>query len=299
MSQRFGGQFSPSAKSDGQAAQTPPHPFKGKVPTRLGMMVNLLFVVPWIFVLKGFFSETMGLALNLAAFAALMAGAWLTREGIKAQAAYDAREVAKRPAIPRKLFGSVVTGLGVGLAALWSDGMGSALVLGPLAAVLHGFAFGLDPLKDKGIDKDDFQSSRVARAVDNAEAELAAMLDAVKPIGDRRLLERVEAFHITAREMFRAVERDPRDLTAARRYLGVYLTGAREASEKFASYYARTKEAEARASYLALLDDLEQNFSMKTSKLLEDDRTNMDIEVEVLRERLARDAATLTTGTET
>ena len=53
------------------------------------------------------------------------------------------------------------------------------------------------------------------------------------------------------------MEDDPRDLTAARRYLGVYLLGARDASTKFAEVYARTHSTETREDYLALLDDLE------------------------------------------
>jgi hypothetical protein len=42
-------------------------------------------------------------------------GAWLTRDGVRAEDAFNERKVARRPAIPRKLFGAVATGLGVGL----------------------------------------------------------------------------------------------------------------------------------------------------------------------------------------
>ena len=77
--------------------------------------------------------------------------------------------------------------------------------------------------------------------------------------------------------------------TAARRYLGVYLLGARDATVKFADIYARTRDPQVRADYEALLDDLEKEFAARTEKLLLDDRTNLDIEIEVLRERLERE----------
>jgi hypothetical protein len=91
-------------------------------------------------------------------------------------------------------------------------------LLGILGAGLHGMAFGLDPMKDKGIEGvDSFQTDRVARAVDEAERHLTAMKDAIVRANDRALDARVDRFQTTARAMFRTVEQDPRDLTAARR----------------------------------------------------------------------------------
>jgi hypothetical protein len=69
----------------------------------------------------------------------------------------------------------------------------------------------------------------------------------------------------------------------------VYLVGARDATVKFADLYARTADPQARQDYIALLDDLERNFAAKTVTLMESDRTDLDIEIEVLRERLTRE----------
>jgi 5-bromo-4-chloroindolyl phosphate hydrolysis protein len=89
--------------------------------------------------------------------------------------------------------------------------------------------------------------------------------------------------------MFRTVEEDPRDLTGARKYLGVYLLGAKDATVKFADLYSRTRDEKARADYEALLDDLEKSFAARTQKMLLDDRSDLDVEIEVLRERLERE----------
>ena len=78
---------------------------------------------------------------------------------------------------------------------------------------------------------------------------------------DRTLEARVDRFAATARTLFRTVEGDPRDLTAARKYIWrVYLMGARDATVKFADLYAQTRDAKARADYEALLTDLETTF---------------------------------------
>lgn len=223
----------------------------------------------------------------------LILAAWLTREGIKAQEAYDARKIAKRPALPRKILASVLTGIGLAMVGIAGQGLAAAVIFAVLGAVLHFFAFGPDPLADKGAEGiDSFQSDRVARAVDEAEKHLRAMSDAVLRAEDRNIARRVEQFQITVRDMFRTIEDDPRDLTSARKYLSVYLMGARDATIKFADLFARTRDAQAKADYSALLDDLEANFAAQTEKLLSDNRTDLDIEIGVLRDRLAREGVT-------
>jgi 5-bromo-4-chloroindolyl phosphate hydrolysis protein len=285
MAERFGGKYSPGA------ASRPGVPKQARR-SSAGARVNFLFIIPFFMLLVAFQQEPVGLALKLAAFGDLMLAAWLTREGLIAEDAYAARRVAKRPAIPRKMFGSLLTGSGLALAGLNPETFSliNPLVYFILGSVLHFIAFGPDPMTDKGTEgMDSFQADRVARAVDEAERHLAAMREAILRAGLPALERRVDDFAETARAMFRVVEEDPRDLTSARRYLGVYLLGARDATVQFADLYARSKNAEARADYEQLLNDLESSFAKRTEKLLVDDKSSLDVEIEVLRERLARD----------
>jgi hypothetical protein len=115
------------------------------------------------------------------------------------------------------------------------------------------------------------------------------MSEAILRARDRGLERRVAEFSHVARGLFRRVEEDPRDLTAVRRYLGVYLLGARDATVKFADLYSRSRDPGARAQYEALLEDLGQNFASRTEKMLIDDRSDMEIEIKVLRDRLGRE----------
>ena len=290
MAQRFGGKYSPDDAPDISGAPQK-SPFHGQRRSRVGGRVNFLFLAPLPLAFRAFFQDPTGLALNLLAFGTLILAAWLTRDGLVAQEAYQARKIARRPAIPRKMFGSALTGIGLFIAGYaGTDSIFNPVLLAVVGALLHGFSFGIDPLRDKGMEGiDTFQSDRVARVIEGAEKHLAAMSDAIKRAGDRKIEARVEQFQATARDMFRTVEEDPRDLTAARKYLGVYLLGARDATAKFADIYARSNDAKARADYEALLTDLEENFAARTRALLLDDRSDLDVEIEVLRERLARE----------
>lgn len=295
MAQRYGGKFSPQGETPADApTRAPGGEFRAARRTRAGGRVNLLFLAPLPLIWSAFGNGPTALALNLAALGVLILAAWLTREGLIAQEAYDARTVARCPAFPRKIAGGILTGLGLGLAGFAATGdLIAPVIYLVIGAALHLMAFGMDPMKNKGMEGiDTFQTDRVARAVDEAENHLTAMTDAMKRAGDRQMITRLEQFQTTARDLFRTVENDPRDLTAARKYLSVYLMGARDATIKFADIYARTGDAQARTDYAALLDDLEQNFAARTEKLLLDDRSDLNIEIDVLRDRLKREGLT-------
>lgn len=287
MARRFGGRYSPGAQP-GQPAADPRDTARVDP---AGARVNLLFVPPALLALFSLGAGPAGLVAGLIGAGVLTLAAFLLRDGLRAEAEWRARPVARRPAWPRKMMASGLTGLGVALAAWSGDGgvLGAALY-GLAAAGLHVAAFGIDPMSDKRIEGvDDHQQDRVAKVVDEAETYLAQMRSAIAALRDRQLDERVAAFQARAREMIRSVERDPRDLTQARRYLGVYLMGARDASVKFADLWSRNRDSAARAEYESLLTDLDRNFAARTETMLLSDRTDMDIEIRVLRDRLARE----------
>lgn len=290
MAERYRGPHSPDAPA-GPAAAGPVR----RVPSVAERRTRLIFLVSLLFAIKAFFQDPANLLRYLAAFAVLVLATWLTREGVRAAEAHAARRTARRPAFPRKIFGSVLTGLGLGLAAA-SAGTAIALpvLIGLAGAVLHLATFGPDPMTDKGMaGVDTFQQDRVARIVAEGESYLKEMRAAGAALGDRDLTARIDRFADTARALFRTVEDDPRDLTAARRYLGVYLMGARDATLKFADLWRREKDAAVRRNYETLLGDLESNFARRTAALLSDNRSDLDVEISVLRDRLKRDGVVL------
>ncbi|TMV15239.1 5-bromo-4-chloroindolyl phosphate hydrolysis family protein [Arenibacterium halophilum] len=288
MAQRFGGKYSPDANMpDGPSKGG----YDGARVEPVGLRANLMFAPPVILLATSFGGGALSLATGLIGAGALGLGAWLLRGGLRAEAEFNDRRVARRPALPRKLLAAILTGLGAAIAAYThAPALAAPVIYGAVAGALHLAAFGLDPMRSKGMEGiDTFQQDRVARAVNEAETHLAAMRDAILRAGDRRLETRVEQFQDTVRRLFRTVEDDPRDLSAARRYLGVYLMGARDASVRFADIYARTRDDAARRDYLALLDDLERNFAARTEKMLLDDRSDLTVEIDVLRDRLQRE----------
>ncbi|GLS88858.1 hypothetical protein GCM10010873_38320 [Cypionkella aquatica] len=286
MAERFGGKYSPgNSRVDGPAGVAPA---PGAVPrSKSTGRARALFLPPFLFAALAFKAEPRVLILGLAACGILLLAAWLTQQGCIAQDAYDARKVARRPAIPRKAFGAVLMGVGLCVGAMVNQPMIYAILLGLAGLILHVGAFGLDPMRDKGMEGvDSFQVERVAKAVDEAEALLAGMKDAILRAKDSALEARVAKFAGIARGLFRSVENDPGDLTAARKYLSVYLMGARDATVKFADAYVQARDPKIRADYETLLTELETTFAARTESLLQGSHTDLDVEIQVLRDRL-------------
>ncbi len=291
MAQRFGGKYSPNTPPPGPGpAAGSAHPAlstrdnTGKTGARSAVM----FLLPLLFLGPLFGGSPDSLIFSLLAAGLMLASAFVTREGIKAQIAFDARKVARRPAFPRKIAGAVLAGLAlVAGTMVGAQGPVYPALFGLIGAALQLGAFGPDPMHDKGAEGiDQFQSDRVARAVDEAEGYVKAMTDAILRAGDVQIERRVDQFASAAQGLFRTIENDPGDLTAARKFLSVYLMGARDATVKFADLYAQNRDPKARSDYEALLGDLETNFAERTKALLANNHVDLDIEIAVLRDRL-------------
>ncbi len=256
----------------------------------VGFRANALLVPP---IIVGFLSigdGALGLAIGLTSAASLGLGAWLLRGGLRAEMVYHGRALANPPALPRKFGAAVFAGLGTALAAWRVDpSLSAAILFGAVACALHIAAFGLDPMKSKGASNlGEMQADRVRRVVIEAEATLENMSKMLARLGDRDVDSAFAAFYQTAQALIQAVARNPRDLPSARKYLGVYLRGAQDATAKFVDLRGYSSDPLSRAAYCALLSDLDQNFAARARALFSDPR-DLTIEIEVLRERLQRE----------
>ncbi len=296
MVRRFGARFSPrnarTGRQDPSAHSAPPRAEPPEI-RRLRRRARLVSLAAIPLLIRGIVAiiaaDPAGLAQQLGAFGLLAIASFLLREGISAQAAYAARSRARRPVLPRKILAALLLGAGVGVAS-WSPLRGTVtmpVLLGLLATGLHLLTFGTDPMRNKGLDGiDNLRGRSAARAVDEAETYLETMTEALGTLGDRMLSDRLARLVNEVRAMCRTVEDDPRDLFQARRYLGVYLMGARDATLKFVKLYRETGEDALREDYEALLIDLEKSFNTQRRQLLLDDRADLDVEIDVLRDRL-------------
>ena len=137
----------------------------------------------------------------------------------------------------------------------------------------------------------DEELDRVAERLDRAEAVVAETVAAADALRDRELTDRIDALAYAARDILREIQSDPRDLRRSRRFLSVHLVGLRDATVKYADANGKGAAEGLRDRYAALLGELETSFAGHRQALLSNDQTDLEVEIDVLRDRLKYESA--------
>lgn len=212
--------------------------------------------------------------------------------GLLAEARYFLGERADPPRVPLKTLSLTLTVLGTACAAISGEHSPfSAALLAAIAAAGHLAFFGRDPRPRRielplvdGVDVAAV-TSQVKRAYGRLQGiETAAAAIAVPEFGER--LRRITAI---GHRILAEIERDPRDAARARRFLNVYLDSAERVTAEYARTHRQLRERPLEDDFRRLLIDMETTFEAQHKLLIEQDALALEVEIEVLNERLRRE----------
>jgi hypothetical protein len=256
-------------------------------------LLPAVFVVPALAVLTA--GRPIALLALLAGTALLVLAGVLVRRGLDATADYDARRIAEAPA-PYRLAGALAIGLAFWLVAWFAAGYGVVMgvVLGGLGVAASAVTYGLDPRTSKGLDAataaaTGVRGERVIEAIREAEDKLADIETDAAGLNNRELRTRVAGIVAQARAVLDEIERDPKDLARARRFLNTYLDGTRNVVRDYARReddFADTPLAE---NFKNVLATIEQVFGEQVAHLRKDEALDLDVAIEVLNTQLTKE----------
>ena len=265
----------------------------GRFPSSKGILVFLLPLPVLFAAIASLWRGNLGgLFDNTVCYGLFLGGALLLRRGLRSEAEYDRRRVARAP-WPLKTIGGGVIALTTGLTA-WTSAHYHPVMAGAFAVVaLVGcyLTYGFDPRAAKrftdndGVDTTD----RVLDALAQAETSIAAIEQATRDIRNAELNSRLRRIAAQARQILKMLEEDPRDLRRARKFLNVYLDGARQVTEGYAKTHGRVAAPELEDNFRRVLATIEEVFAEQQQKLLETDVTDLDVQIEVLTTQLKRE----------
>ena len=309
---RFKGPFSPgAARTDATTARPPSTRRTGGVarPNLIDRQIaskapqrgktTLIGILAFPLVISGLLelltAQPLDAIRDFFLYGLFIASLGVLRTGLDVEAEYDRREFASPPSFPRKIIGSI--GLGVSVLATsllgWDAGLVQSLGFGLLAGAASLWAFGLDPMKGKGYTTSTgVTPQQVIETLDEAHGKLNDVEASAAEIADRGLRDRLRRVVARGRDILDRIEKDPSDLRRARKFLVVYLDGARDATRKYArSQHDLGAGSSMYIKFRSLLDDMEREFDHQYEKLLTNDRIDLDVEIDVLAERLKRESA--------
>jgi 5-bromo-4-chloroindolyl phosphate hydrolysis protein len=271
-----------------------PIPFKYTPPQLPNLRGLLLFLLP----LPVLLAALWGLGKNnfpiflssTVSYALYVYGALLVRRGLRNQTEYERRKVARAPRYPLKTVGSVAVALATGVTALFGARYQLPVAIGFGLGALLGchFLYGFDPrtakraLDNYGVDTTD----QVLTALENAERLLRDIDQASRQIRNRELNERMGRISDQGRQILKMLEEDPRDLRRARKFLNVYLEGAQQVTAGYARTHKQNRSQDLESNFRQVLMTIEDVFTEQRQKLLQQDVTDLDVQIEVLAAQL-------------
>ncbi len=247
-------------------------------------------------IVTGMLSGTTGKVLGaLLAIAALQLAARLVRRGRLAERDYADRAITKAPP-PLKTAGHVLVGLaGFCLATIAG---GQPMLLGILAGGIMGFAsllaYGMDPRGDKGLDaamaeRAGLKVEAVLEALEEARGKVSAIETEARGLHSRELKERLTRITASARGVLQQIEKDPRDLRRARRFLVTYLDGTRDVVAGYRVQQNDLAETPLAENFRHVLETVEKVFAEQAEILRRNELLDLEVQIDVLKTQLERE----------
>jgi len=236
--------------------------------------------------------DGMQLATTGGALACLWSAGMLSWRALVAEARYFLGERADPPKLPLKGFGTILTAAGAGLTAMaGGHTLVSAVVFGLLSGLGYVLFFGKDlrPRRVEVANVEGVDSAAVATALKQAYGRLQGIASAARDIAVPEFGQRLSRIVDIGRNILQEIERDPRDASRARRFLNIYLDSAERVTTEYARTHRQMRNLPLEDNFRQLLVDMENTFEQQRQKLIENDLTSLDVEIEVLNARLKRE----------
>ena len=229
----------------------------------------------------------LGIIVNTSSFALYVFAAWCLRKGLQAES-----PITRTPKLPLKMLAAIITALATGMIA-W---LGARQTL-PVALMFAGGAFlgmylsyGFDLRQKKKIaDAQGYSGDEILRMLEESSLIIRSIEQANNKIRNAELNQRIENICAIADRILAEIESDPRDIRRARKFLNVYLDGARQVTEGYARTHQQTQSGQLEQNFRNVLETIETVFQEQHQKLLEEDVFDLDVKIEVLTTQLKRE----------
>ena len=260
----------------------------------------LLFLLPLpllIAVLVSLFrGDVDKLLFDACALTLFLTGATLTRKGFAKQAELEEKGLSvPTHTFPYKTLGASCVSLGTFVTSFLSVDHDLLFSISVASLTFLGFylCYGLSPKST--VVKTDFNQSDASQeewlqALSEATAKIDAIELASKNLTNEELTQRIKRIIALARQVMRTIEQSPKDLLRARKFLYVYLDGAKSVCEGYAKAHHKTAGTrQLESNFRNVLITIEDVFQQQQQRLLEKEITDLDIQIEVLNKQLKRE----------
>lgn len=281
------------AKRGGAVKYNPDNP--NRLPKTRALMMYLLPVPLLLGCLIALFRDDKSLvALGCgAAFALSMLAATLMRKGMEIEGEAKRRKIVRRSStLPYKTLAAAILGAGTFIGAKFGSGeaLFSSVLLGFVASLGAVLVYGRDPARTApDMSAIGVTSEEVLEILNEADGKILAIEAARDRIHNVEMKDRLRSIVSGVREIMGIVEEDPRDLRRARKFLRVYLDGAKRVTEGYADTHKYGDNGELENNFRNVLGTIETVIGEQKVKLRANNLTELDVQIEVLQLQLEKE----------
>lgn len=229
----------------------------------------------------------------LVAFTLCMLAATLVRKGVSIEGQAMRRKIVRRSStVPYKIIGSGVLGAAIFIGGWMGAGISffNSVLLGIASVVGSLFVYGTDPSRNAtDMPAVGVTSEEVLEILNEADQKILAIEAARDRIHNVELKDRLKNIVKGVREVMGIVEDDPRDLRRARKFLRTYLDGAQRVTVGYADTHKYGDSGELEDNFRNVLETIETVITEQKGKLLENNLTELDVQIEVLQLQLEKE----------
>ena len=146
--------------------------------------------------------------------------------------------------------------------------------------------------KDPEIAAVGITTEELVELLDEAEGRIVAIENASRDIRNVEFRDRLRHIAEGARGILETIERDPVDARRARKFLKVYLDGAKQVTEGYARAHRGEQAPELEDNFRRVLGTIETVLEEQRQKLRENNLTDLDVKIEVLQMQLEKEGVT-------
>ena len=252
-----------------------------------------LFVLPLPAAVEALFALIgghLGILLgDVIGYGLMLGGALLVRLGLGNGRTTIGLAPWRRPS--PKTLGAVLIALGSGITAWLGAGHHPGIAVAFALVTLLGLhlVYGFDLSFKRRLRRPRSLGAHAEASLREAARAITAIEQARLEIRQPELDKRLDDIAALAQQILERVENDPRDLWRARRFLTVYLEGVQRVVEGYAKTHGRVAAPELDQRFRHALETVETAFREQHQVLLERDIEDLDVQIEVLTQQLARE----------
>ena len=271
-------------------AKTKPYnPTLSKTQSTKGTLLYLFLLPLFVSVIMALLQTNIkAFIVNSIAFILFFVTAKLSTKGLVQEKEYLLSTLTKAPKIPYKSLSAFTLGGATFFTASIAGGkpLTIALFLGLIAILGYFLYYGFDPQGDKLENLGDISAEFVLETIGEAKSKLAKVTQNLEHIKERELRKKIEIALQKAEVILETIQKDPKDIRVARKFLIVYIDGTLKVTDAYVAMDEKDINNETKEKLYGLMAELDRTFDKELERLKNNNLFDLDVHIDVLNQQI-------------